>query len=309
MWNRIVLLALATGIVVPAFASFELVLALDRGNTSVAGRIHRYDGDSGTYLGSFAQGWVNSDSVMAISQANNTVTTGTNGVIRTFNYNTGEMMNSLNVGGFLTAMTSTNSGEILFGISGQNYLGRFDPVANTYTTISLPTGQSPNTPAVSFLATNGNTWYFGDAANTRAWRSVNAGATWTFYSIPSLITPQVQNQAMFSGNSWGDFYISNRSSSNYYYDFGSGANPRSIAGFTATTGLAQGHAGKSFILGATATGSMIQVQDRYQMDGFRFSASQVINPGHLASVVAPEPGTMAALAVGIAAILRKRRKR
>ena len=311
MNSRFVFLAVLSALASSASASFELILALDKGNGSTQGRIHRYDGDTGTYLGSFAQGWVNSTSTMLINQAANTVYVNTGTSLRAFDYNTGELKRTFAYAQFSSMSVAPLGGAyVTYANSPTNMISRIDlSTATTLQNITLPTPSGGVLPRISTVIAKTGLMIAVDVANDRIFGSSDNGSTWSSTAFAGLSTIGNSEQGIASNNNWGDLYFTDAGSPNVKFWAGSIADlPVGISGATGTTGLALGHDAVAYCLYKTATGSGIVKYDRFQSQGFSFSTPQIVTPGYLASVVAPEPGSMLALGLGVAALLKRRRK-
>lgn len=286
-------------------ASFELILAMDRG-TGSNGKVHRYDGDSGTYLGSFASGWVGASSVMAVNQSANELAVGTGGFIRIFNYNTGELKRTLFTGNTLTTLTYAGGNNFSYTLGTVSGIFTINSIAGGASTIATGTFGA----FVKHLVVNGSDIRYTDSSTNQVFRSTNGGTTFTSYGIPAVALTGGLAQGIASGNNYNDIYYTSTSVGGIYYDYGSGAGSLTFAGFSGTTGVGLAHGGSNFILGtATAGGARFIKTDTYLNSGFQFDAPQITTPGHIAVVVAPEPGSWMALGIGAAALLSRRRRR
>lgn len=293
------------GVAAMSQASFELILAMDRG-TGSNGKVHRYDGDSGTYLGSFASGWVGANSVMAMNQSANELAIGSGGFIRIFNYNTGELKRTLFTGGTLTTLTYTGGNNFSYTLGLSTGIFTINSVTGGATTISTATTGA----LVKHLVMNGSDIRYTDSSTNKAFRSTNGGSSFSSYNIPAPALTGGLAQGIASGNNFGDYYYTTTSFGGIYYDYGSGAGSLAFAGFSGTTGVGLAHGGANFILGAaTAGGARFIKTDTYLNPGFQFDAPQIAAPGHIAVVVAPEPGSWVALGLSAAALLSRRRRK
>lgn len=291
-----------------AFASFELALIGD----STQKVIHRYDTETGAYLGSFGRGTLPGVSAMAINQTLGQVITydRTSGWMTRHNYSTGELLASSSIGvtpGLgVSIKWNTTTGDLWVASSGGTLL-RVDPM-NLFTTGVLGfTGTS--------LVTGGAGTYAYNATTNRiaslSYNSSNSVITATDQSTAVALT--APGRALSTG------------SMGFYATIEATAPPRlrlfspttiygNVKNFSMMTSLitaAKGHAGSLYGLGvngATPVFSRALADDfltGYDID--TMNISQVTTPADMVIAVAPEPGTLAALSLGALALMRRRK--
>lgn len=286
-------------------ASFELILAMDRG-TGSNGKIHRYDGDSGTYLGSFASGWVGANSVMAMNQSANELAIGSGGFLRIFDYNTGELKRTLFTSGTMTTLAYAGGSNFSYTLASSSGIFTINSVTGGASTISTAIAGA----LVKHLVVNGSDIRYTDSSTNKIFRSTNGGTSFSSYNIPAPALTGGLAQGISSGNNFNDNYYTSTSFGGFYYDYGSGTGSLSLSGFSGTTGVGRAHGGSNFILGTAAAGGARFIKtDSYLGAGFQFDAPQIATPGHIAVVVAPEPRSWVALGIGAAALLSRRRRK
>lgn len=307
-WKKTLALVSAGLASAASHASFEMLLVLDGTTKSV----HRFDPQSGAYLGNFGAGWLNNPQNITIDQSTGTAyvweteaITSTSKVVA-FNYNTGERTG----GGFLTGYFSDPvqafrraNGEFL--VAGQALCMRLSVAgyaSTTYSATGMQGGVAEGTDGQVYLA---------NYTTKRVERFSLAGALLATSSATSFVG---EGQMTRYG---GRMYFATSASNVFSIDQGfanGGGSWRQLntANVGTTRGLAFGHGGLMYIAGMNAGGTAGIVQ-RWDADlsqfGGTFGESVLKNPIGCAAVVAPEPGTLAACALGLAALARRRKKR
>jgi hypothetical protein len=303
---KYVALSLAVSFAAIGHASFEMMLIADNTN----GVIHRYDPVNRVYLGSFGQGSLLPVTSMALDQTRGRVYVKQTNFLTAFDYATGEALFSSvgSVGaiayreGFGDLITATASGltratVTLTGIG----------TSNLYTA-SVPTFAQVTTNGSDVFVANpaaGNIIKFSGSltATTTVGSPVSSGLNGD--TIAGMMTSQS-----------GAFHFALSATDRRYYATSSLANSvllGSTSTLTTTTAITRGHGEYGYYLGATATGFGIQ---KFFENGINFqNFTQVALPSQIGAinsavtVVAPEPGSMIALGIGVAALLRKRKNK
>jgi hypothetical protein len=300
---KYVALSLAVSFAAIGHASFEMMLIADNTN----GVIHRYDPVNRVYLGSFGQGSLLPVTSMALDQTNGRVFVKQDTFLTAFNYATGEALfsTSTNAGAiayrenFGDLITSTSLGLLRLGVSMSGF-----GITSVYSGAPASTQITSDGSSV-FIANPANgtfVKYSGSStATTTVTTSSNAGLTGD--TIAGMMTSQS-----------GAFHFALSATDRRYYVTTSLANSvvsGSASTLTTTTAITRGHGEYGYYLGATATGFGIQ---KFYENGDNFqNFTQVALPSQIGSinsavtVVAPEPGSMIALGIGVAALLRKRK--
>jgi hypothetical protein len=300
---KYVALSLAVSFAAIGHASFEMMLIADNTN----GVIHRYDPVNRVYLGSFGQGSLLPVTSMALDQTNGRVFVKQDTFLTAFNYATGEALfsTSTNAGAiayrenFGDLITSTSLGLLRLGVSMSGF-----GITSVYSGAPASTQITSDGSSV-FIANPANgtfVKYSGSStATTTVTTSSNAGLTGD--TIAGMMTSQS-----------GAFHFALSATDRRYYVTTSLANSvvsGSASTLTTTTAITRGHGEYGYYLGATATGFGIQ---KFYENGDNFqNFPQVALPSQIGAinsavtVVAPEPGSMIALGIGVAALLRKRK--
>lgn len=296
-----------------AHGSFELMLALDRTDRVV----HRYDPETGAYLGNFGAGYIQNPIGMVMDQNTQTAfilqdrSGSQSDYITRMNYNTGAFLGTFQLNFFSArAIGLLNSGQLMASV----YFGdvsRITPAGAEDAYVSRPSGVS-NDGLFSGMAQDsfGTVYALYDNGVIYGWSNpfstfgqqpnANLGAA-------SALQPRGQlsvrddwlaagnlNTLTFARTAPGGGFFSTGSTTTIY------SNIR---------GTAIGH--NNMMYAAGQTGASIGSIARYdQFGNFAgvFGSAQLKDPIALSVVVAPEPGTMAALGLGLAAILKRRRK-
>ena len=295
-----------------AMASFDLVMVADRGTKSV----HRFDGNTGLYLGSFGAGFLQNPMSMALDQANNRVFvadqvgagTGAGSVqvrIWSFNYNTGSYLNS-----FSTAFTYINPQIAYQPTSNRVFVGHDGGIADSYSAASGSFGPGINWLAPqSALATaeNGDVW----AANgTIVQRFSGSTANYTMASPVSNTSGLGQRQMAISngriltagGTSFSTFSTTLSTTA-------ANSLTTTATSYSQLSGAAFGHGNLAYITGSktTTTGAISRILYNERLVLSEFGGGVLQEPRSMVVVVAPEPGSMIALGAGLVALLRKRK--
>lgn len=294
-----------------ASASFDLVLISDSTN----GVIHRVDGATGTYLGSFGRTVLISPQAVALDQANQRLWVGdmSAGLVA-INYNTGEPISqNLNYTVFHD-MALTPDGSQILRTSGVNNISAMTRISNP---VNGNTGAanyqfSSNGTGTAVGVDSTGDYIVSDRANNRVTRFNPNGtleASSLIGSFNHTSKGTVVGNQMLAMTSAGIMLSINTQS----FTTSSGLTPS--GSWTAAIDVAAGHPGWVWGLGRDATQTRLQRyavlpgSNVYSPVGQAILLPQIASPTSLAVVVAPEPGTMTALALGGAALLRRRRKR
>ncbi|MCC7103157.1 MAG: PEP-CTERM sorting domain-containing protein [Fimbriimonadaceae bacterium] len=309
-------LALVLGSV--AFASFDLMLLGDN-TTAGAQRVMRYDPVNRVVLGSFGSGFIGGDiTSIAVDQVGGRAFVATGGLVKVFNYNTGAFLDAF----------SSSYGDIEYD-AGLNRLtvangtgSGSDPVrvydGSTYTELATLTDRYYSTAAIR---RPGTSWYasFGlpaNAATVNAIRnSLAGGSPLPFDAIgPSWSSTNAPRAAIFTNtNQFMGISADNSTNTTKLWTVDTDTSGfvgglgvwGSMGAYAANANIANGHGSLAYLLmGTNLVTYHTGLQTVLGTQSLGFSS----NIRGMAVVIAPEPGTMIALAAGVGALLRRRRR-
>lgn len=293
-----------------AHASFDLILIADSTNDVV----HRYDGDTGLYLGNFGQGMLINPTGISVDHARGICYVG-DGVtgMTAFNYSTGQALwtnpSFVNGRGFSPAPTGTAVTQLFSGatttVAGQRIA---DPQNSTGVTSYTQT--SPSAWGAGGYDSTGD---FVMVSNTfdAMYRWAATGTTLEAFSTGATVTSvskgDVRGTTLIALTATGQVQAVDTQS----FAVTTGETP-SVA-FTSVIETKFGHDNYAWGLGETASGLRLQRYARQLGAGSfyhalgSFGITQVGTAEGMAVVLAPEPGTMLALLGGVGLLLRRRR--
>ncbi len=298
-------------------ASFDLVFVADNTNSftgPVPARIHRYDGDTGVYLGAFNAGYA-AIRDMAVNQQANELYATTGSLVMVFDYNTGSFKRQFNV----TANTIKFHNGRLYGASGSlirelnvstGGLTTFHAAANTITdfvfakngsfaTYAGSTGVLQGVSSSGALGTS-VTGLNATFATSTVSLAVDGFGTDRFMMMAREVnTTTSTTQTVFRATSVSAAGTLTNLSSGFF--FSSYSNN--------FIHVEQAHNG-NWMYGKNNSGqnSLYRLHTAAGSGDTNFLTPQVSQPGAIAVVLAPEPGTMIALGAGALAVLRRRKK-
>lgn len=295
------LLTLCVGILsTSVFASFDLVYVADAGNDA----IHRFDGGSGAYLGSMGAGMlVDPQGIYADTASNRLFVTASNGTFQ-FSLWSGELLNAVGVYSG-QHIAKHQSGNMLFAVNySSNFFGGLIPGNDSwYTGAILPdTSTRANFGGYGTLfgCTVGTTWkeysaptWGGSATNTR--NITLTGGTYT----GQIAMSAAADYHLVAGGTNGSVGI--------VYKTALG-NSWVNTSLTTARGVAFGHGNTFYAAGTMSTTGAVQVMTTSAGYPLRtFGTSYLVNPTAVATIIAPEPASLTALAAGAFILLRRRR--
>lgn len=313
LWRNGLAVCVVVGMGAAAHGSFELMLALDRSDRVV----HRYDPETGAYLGNFGAGYIQNPIGMVMDQNTQTAyilqdRAGSQlDYVTRLNYNTGAFLGTLQLS-FASARSIglLNSGQLmasaLFGdVSRINAAGAEDAYVSRPSAVSNAgyfSGMAQDSfGTVYALYDNGVIYGWSNPFSTFGQQpSVNFGATTTFQSRGQL---SIRGDWLAAGNLNALFFGRTAPGGGFFLT----SSTTTI--YSNIRGTAIGH--NNMMYAAGQTGASLGSVSRYDQFGNfagSFGSAQLKDPIALSVVVAPEPGTMAALGLGLAAILKRRRK-
>lgn len=302
--------------------TYEMMAVVDQTNRIV----RRIDPVTGTSYGSFGAGYLNLPSGIALrgdlAYVLDTIDPSaiSGGRIRVFNYSTGVFLRSITLGG----NWGVASGLSQLKLVGANYL--VTDASNTNGAQSYRDYYSSTGASLSFFGGLGNTnfgaeelissnLFYSGIQNSITWSSATTNST-SFTGLGSVSSPGTNIQLLRVENT---LYALNRTNSLIrrmaIQAGGSLVDQGTIAltGFApnSLSGLARGHGNVLYVNGLDAAnpanGRIVR------LDGLTGDFYGVVpgtySPGlrSMDTVIAPEPGTLLALGVGLAALVRRRR--
>lgn len=294
-------------------ASFDLVMVADNigsFNGPVPAKIHRYDGDSGVYLGSFNAGF-SAINDLAVNKDAGELYALSIGRLNVFDYNTGSLKRSFTTGG---AAAKFFNGK-LYRASGSNL-----------SEVNLATGAT--TSVVSWVNSINDFAFTGNGSYALFNASVgvlqgysSAGVAGTPLTATGFATSDPR--LSMEGGSMTNFYVAGPSTTSAtttsfrHLSLSASGNLTLLASATFSTtfittfeDVHEAHAG-TWLYGKNSTGvnSLYRMYSSWPSGGDTvFATPQVTTAGPIAVVLAPEPGTMIALGAGALALLRRRKK-
>lgn len=303
-----------------ATASFDLML-LNRYDASTnSSRVHRYDPVSGAYLGSFASG-VQVTRIAVNPTKNEVYAYDINSAyIRAYNYNTGAFLRTYGSPGLVTDMVVSLDGTRILLTTGSTIIRGLD--LTTGAASSLVTGTGTTGFYRLALHRNGTLYAAGDTVSLSQFAPSGLNYVQSQVTTLSGVSAassgtQMAVQYPTVGSSIGYVTIGQGSGFGYNY-FGSTGSLINVGGtqpagqISSMTVMLNSHAG-FYGLGVDSLNSSQVRLNAYDVVGVpietKILPSQIGNPNAGAIVLAPEPGTMIALAAGIGALARRRRKK
>lgn len=294
------------GIPAISMASFEMALISD----STKGVVHRYDLDTGAYLGSFGNGDLVGTQAITIDQSRQWAFVGTGttqGGLAIYIYNTGEFIASSDlVSGQAQDLAFSSSHGLLAALPGPimsrlpnvpsslgvvNYVGTATITGVGIDSSGNVLGYAASTGQISRWAPGG-----GSVAGST---TVTGGGSGIAVKGTSLL--HITN----------DLTVRNINTLN----FGTATGFTPVTPFTQGIDVEFGHAGTAWALGISGGSPRLQ---RYRLSsggagpfydafGLPRSLSQVTTATGLAIVVAPEPLSVASIGIGLGFLLRRRK--
>lgn len=304
-----------------AQASYELLVVADFGDGSSLGALHRFDPVSRSYFGSFGSGIVVGPRSVAIRPGTRTAYVGDFNGLHRFNVDSGAYLGRLNDMAISSSMT--------FGVDGNLYstfgnsLSRINPDTGSFTVLNAP---SPSgfmfgldasvanvAPALYFQSSSANfmTGTFTQSTGAFAYTSTTSTPATGYSNLHARYVPHRnsgQRRMYVAGSSMSADYVF------VSYDaFGAptGVTATSSANLDEAAGVARAHSGiylSGRVQGSLTQGTILFV-DNFGREAYTFGSNVLKNPQGMDTILAPEPGTVAALGLGALALLRRRRAR
>jgi len=296
-----------------AHASFDLSLVTDAGTNSV----HRIDPITNAYLGSFGGGILSNPRGIAINQSlQRAYILDATSRVSVWNYNTGEFVSSFNANLSGASFLTANSDGTL-NVAGSSTVRRYSVTGSTLATY---TRSGTLNVQQGILLQDGQFYMSTRTGDSRALERFNyttgafiGSSSWladrmipmsgSFDASPSA---NALNAFAFLGSAVVELDVINNGPSSTV--------ATSTQLIDTVVGVAEGHGSMSFVLGRDKTTPTRGGIARFDRNTFTYGltlagTANIVNPTGLANVVAPEPGTMIAVGVGLAALARRRRPR
>lgn len=291
-----------------ALASFDLVFVADAGTDS----IHRFDADSGVYLGSIGAGALTDPNTLVVDQTNNRLIVGAINGIFTYDLWAGTLLSHYGISASFH-MTQYSAGRYLTSWNGSyNWLGSLsDPVYGYGSTTTMPSvsqwGGITMRTSTNLLAYN---------ATTGVVHSLLAS---TFNSATSTIGTLTATNTGMTGQlaaGFGGFVLASGTSSQINYtlsanSFGSTLASQTLGEFSTVNGVGFGHGPVYYAAGRNAANTS-GLLTRRSLGGNSiigtFGNGILQNPRDIAVIAAPEPGAYVAFGFGLAGLALRRRK-
>lgn len=288
--------------------------------------IHRFDGSTGAYLGSFGSGFISNLQNLAIDQATNSayVSDAGTGLTRVFNYNTGVHLFDY------ASLGSNGSGQTLARIPTGFVIGYYtagwsildNSGSQTNFVLGLQVGGTSPIAMASVRHDSGNiigAAFSGASAAVASLQLLNpslATATAKTLDVTDMGVWTELGQVSVSGNSgtWitttGNLRTFSVNSAGTTISMGASSYiPTGFAPGT-TRGVGMGHGRTVYVSGrnaANTSGIISRGVLGSSASLGTFGAGILQQPMMMQVVVAPEPGTLVALSFG-ALLLRRRKK-
>lgn len=305
MLRKLMLAGLVVASSIPAWASFEMLLVADNGPSTAPNRkVHRFDPQTGVYLGSF--GFFNSNiQSLALDQSTNSVYVfASNQVISRYDYNTGNLISTFaagNAGQFFPTVRPDFARQAYFdGYNNFIVQGFPDPGS-----IGI-TGTSTGVVYRSGIWASNDTLYAFDGAGSKFLTVTMNAAGNTGAVTAATVSLGGLGYGQISRIGGTNKFVMGGSSG--FYTFDPTANTGSWIGVAGPhVASATAHDGFYLTSGPTNSGEIL-MYDRLYNYRTTFGNGILSNPVAMATVLAPEPGSFVALLAGLAIVLRRRRR-
>ncbi|MCE9558980.1 MAG: hypothetical protein K8R88_08515 [Armatimonadetes bacterium] len=294
-----------------ASASFDLILVSDLNNHCV----HRYDGDTGTYLGSFGNNILVTPLSITVDQTLGIAYVGDDGVgLVAMNYNTGQVLWTNNGINLISDLAPLSNGGVMRTIN-QNL------TSTAFQTFASPSTSSTATSYTNSVSSSWGTvgrdgagdYLVQDRTSNRILRYNPAGFTapelaGVTGSFVASSTGAVSSDRIISLTTSGAMVCASTQSATLVGSTGS----LPTGSWTSVTEAAFGHANFAWGLGTNASGTRLQRYQRgvsnntFSPIGTQIGLTQVGSATGMAVVVAPEPGSLLTLSLAALALRRKR---
>jgi hypothetical protein len=315
------------GSVSASFASFEMMLvAGDEG-------IHRYDPQNNVVLGKFAQlDGAHLDVSLDPTRPGEVVSINSFGTINRYDYNTGEYRGGFSIGNIfvneIPRVSVMASGNILVSAFLQSAgapvtrmysptgalitsLDSFGPSYQTLDSIQAPGGSLHTLVRLSGF--DGIDYFLGNFTETGSFTGltqiVNDPVNGTRFGTLGIVNNKVVAASGYYSTTADQLYSFNSG----FFDAPTAISVNVSVGSIGASNYVGGHNGYGYMIHSYST-SGTQRNRLYRYNpGSNFASLTSVNPAlndqiyGSAIVLAPEPGTMIALGLGLAAVVRRRK--
>lgn len=306
------IILLSIGLCASAHASFDLILVADNtGSFSgpTTSKVHRYDGDTGVYLGYFDAG-LNPIQDLAVNGATNEAFVATANGVNVYNISTGALKRQIGTG---------NSGALKM-YNGELYRASTNQLFRVNQTTGASTLIKNWSHALDdFVFTTFGSYVLYNRALGDAEGFSSSGVAGTSFSSPSF-GGSTGRMAMDGLNPNLMYLMGDAPAPNVgiHYSGVTAAGTFSMASSSWTSAffqsfidIAPSHTGYWMYgnTGGTNERFLVRMNSGIGAGGDHFfKTPQVTNAGQIAIVLAPEPGSLLAVGIGIAAMLKRKKK-
>lgn len=299
---------------VGAHASFDLMLVADNNTTSgggfAAGSVHRFDPVSGAYLGSFGY-FENTIVGMAADKESNRCYVATTKDIFAFDYNTGDLITNYSLGSYTPqSLSISRDGSKLF-LSMSGYVPTFamDTATGGFYSFATNANMSQQffveTGAGGYMS-NVSSYGLGVYDSTAAYQGYYSSSQ--IYAMSRMGGGDGTLMVWSSGTSAGspNLQVASTTSAGLINQLGASRAGTSMA--MAASFLAPAHSGV-YAMGYRGS-SVWRIQNlSVNLNTARsFDTTILKAPVAIATVLAPEPAEWLVLGLGVAILIRKRRR-
>lgn len=233
--------------------------------------------------------------------------------IRIFNYSSGLMVQSISASDTVMGMAVTPDGNSLYACMLNGTVARTSAITpGSFTTVY--SNAARNWSNISFAA-SGN-FYVTDNTDDLVYAMSPVSGVLNVAAMPGTVNGNQSVVRRTTNPNSTQFLLHNGSGNTMgYYNTNGGTIVfdgvgSSVGGFSTVTGLGEAHLGEYLAGMSSATSPVFRVNyyDEHGLMLRTWGSSVVRSPGKLAVAVAPEPGPIAAMVVGLSAIYARRRK-
>ncbi len=283
-------------------ASFELVLVADNGtSTNATRKIHRFDADSGVYLGSFGSFGTNISGTH-VNKATNSLFVNDGTILSEWDYNTGAFKGTYAINFGTQFAVRPDQQRVAAFIGGANLLTYTFPTPSGLGSTAFVSGAQYR---AGFWTDNSEIVAFD--GNSRVFRRIAMNANADLGTATAA-------SAAFVSNTFGQI-ARNAGTNDLLMAAGTELKVINTQTFSintlgspigTTVAIASGHEG--YFLASTGASALVTRYDRFRNFRGQYGSGILTSPVSMQTVLAPEPGTMIALGAGALALLRRRKK-